>query len=52
MTGDRIADIWGERTPHAKGTVWPARVDSRLDPGIDDNDVDQWVQSACLLCNS
>jgi len=23
---DRIADIWGQRTPHSKGTVWPTRV--------------------------
>lgn len=23
---DRIADIWGERTPHSQGTVWPARM--------------------------
>ncbi len=25
---DRIADIWGPRTAHPRGTVWPARVDT------------------------
>jgi len=30
---DRIADVHGERTPHAKGTVWPARVDLHLVDG-------------------
>ncbi|MEP7177470.1 MAG: molybdopterin-dependent oxidoreductase [Pseudonocardiales bacterium] len=49
---DRIADIWGQRTPHAKGTVWPARVDEHLEPGLTDSDVDRWVQSACLLCSN
>ncbi|WP_127550258.1 molybdopterin oxidoreductase family protein [Actinoplanes sp. OR16] len=49
---DRIADIWGERTPHAKGTVWPARVDQHLEDGIDEEQVEQWVPSACLLCSN
>ena len=49
---DRIADIWGERTPHAKGTVWPARIDAHLDAGIGEDEVDRWVQSACLLCSN
>ena len=49
---DRIADIYGLRTPHAKGTVWPARVDQYLDPGIAESDVESWVQSACLLCSN
>jgi anaerobic selenocysteine-containing dehydrogenase len=49
---DRIADIWGERTPHAQGTVWPARVDLHLEGGITERDVDRWVQSACLLCSN
>ena len=35
---DRIADIWGDRTPHGKGSVWPARVDLHLDPGISAGD--------------
>lgn len=49
---DRIADIWGERTPHAQGTVWPARVDLHLADGVAEEDVDRWVQSACLLCSN
>jgi anaerobic selenocysteine-containing dehydrogenase len=49
---DRIADIWGSRTPHDKGTVWPARVDQHLVDGIAESDVERWVQSACLLCSN
>jgi anaerobic selenocysteine-containing dehydrogenase len=49
---DRVGDIWGELTPHARGTVWPARVDMHLEPGISEQDVDRWVQSACLLCSN
>jgi anaerobic selenocysteine-containing dehydrogenase len=49
---DRTQDIWGMRTPHARGTVWPARVDTYLDPGLSTDDVDSWVQSACLLCSN
>lgn len=49
---DRIADIWGERTPHSKATVWPARVDLHLDEGVTESDVDRWVQSACVLCSN
>src|SRR5512143_2503787 len=49
---DRIADVYGEPTPHARGTVWPARVDQYLDEGVAENDVDRWVQSACLLCSN
>jgi anaerobic selenocysteine-containing dehydrogenase len=49
---DRIADIWGSRTPHAKSTVWPARVDQHLAEGVEESEVDRWVQSACLLCSN
>ena len=49
---DRIADVHGTATPHGRGTVWPARVDLRLEPGIAEADVDRWVQSACLLCSN
>ncbi|GAA2128903.1 molybdopterin oxidoreductase family protein [Nocardioides bigeumensis] len=49
---DRIADIYGTRTPHSRGTVWPARVDQYLDEGVREGDVDRWVQSACLLCSN
>jgi anaerobic selenocysteine-containing dehydrogenase len=47
---DRIADIWGRRTPHARSTTWPVRVDQFLAEGVDEADV-QWVQSACVLCS-
>jgi anaerobic selenocysteine-containing dehydrogenase len=49
---DRVADIWGVRTPHARGTVWPARVDMQLDEGVLVEQVDSWVQSACVLCSN
>lgn len=49
---DRIADIWGARTPHAKDAAWPVRVDLHLDPGLAESDVDRWVQSACVLCSN
>lgn len=49
---DRIADIWGTRTPHARDTPWPVRVDLHLDEGLAPSDVDTWVQSACVLCSN
>ncbi len=49
---DRIADIWGERTPFAPGSAWPDRVDTMLAPGLDEHDVDRWVKSACVLCSN
>ena len=49
---DRITDIYGVRTPHPKGTVWPARLDQHLDEGLGEYDVEAWVQSACLLCSN
>ena len=49
---DRIADIWGERTPHGSGQAWPERVDQVLTEGLTDGDVDRWVQSACVLCSN
>ncbi|WP_432548858.1 molybdopterin oxidoreductase family protein [Kineococcus sp. SYSU DK004] len=49
---DRIADVWGTRTPHPRGTPWPVRVDSHLDAGLDESGVDRWVQSACVLCSN
>jgi anaerobic selenocysteine-containing dehydrogenase len=47
---DRIANPWGERTPHPRATSWPSRVDQQLAEGIDRKEVDRWVQSACVLC--
>jgi anaerobic selenocysteine-containing dehydrogenase len=49
---DRIADIWGDRTPHARDTSWPVRVDLQLGEGLGEDDVDRWVQSACVLCSN
>ncbi|WP_338890175.1 nitrate reductase [Rhodococcus sovatensis] len=46
---DRIAEPWGTRTPYGPGTPWPARVDSYLADGLDEQDVDRWVQSASVL---
>ncbi len=37
---DRIAEPWGERTPYGRGTPWPVRVDSYLEPGVTAGDVD------------
>ncbi|MET7280554.1 molybdopterin oxidoreductase family protein [Kribbella sp. NPDC005582] len=50
MSVDRVADIWGERTPHARDTAWPVRVDQEL--AVDPGEVDTWVQSACVLCSN
>ncbi len=52
VTTGRIADIWGERTPYAEGDVWPDRIDTHLLDGVPPDDVDRWVQSACLLCSN
>ncbi|WP_035928694.1 molybdopterin oxidoreductase family protein [Kocuria rosea] len=49
---DRIADIWGTRTPFARGRRWPVRVDQVLAEGLAEEDVDRWVQSACVLCSN
>jgi ferredoxin-nitrate reductase len=49
---DRIADPWGERTPLAAGGAWPVRVDQYLAEGVAEQDVERWVQSACVLCSN
>lgn len=46
---DRIAEAWGTRTPYARGTTWPTRVDSFLADGTAPHDVERWVQSASIL---
>lgn len=46
---DRIAEPWGTRTPYGPGESWPVRVDTHLAPGLDESDVDEWVQSASIL---
>src|SRR5947209_9475282 len=47
---DRIADIWGARTPYEAGGRWPERTDEFLT--IPPEQVDRWVQSACVLCSN
>ena len=49
---DRVSDVWGERTPYAVGGRWPSRPDMELDEGLEPEDVDTWVTSACLLCSN
>lgn len=46
---DRIANVWGTRTPYGPGEEWPVRVDSYLEEGVSPGDVDRWVQSATIL---
>jgi anaerobic selenocysteine-containing dehydrogenase len=47
---DRVADVWGARTPHGKDTEWPVRVDLEL--SVAEAEVERWVQSACVLCSN
>ncbi|MFE6257437.1 molybdopterin oxidoreductase family protein [Agromyces sp. NPDC057865] len=49
---DRVEDVWGSRTPFARGGRWPDRVDQQLAEGIGEADVDRWVRSACVLCSN
>lgn len=49
---DRIGNIWGTRTPFGRGERWPVRADQVLAEGLTDDDVDRWVQSACVLCSN
>lgn len=49
---DRIARPWGTRTPFPRGGDWPVRVDSYLAAGVEESDVDEWVQSCCVLCSN
>ncbi|WP_460546452.1 molybdopterin oxidoreductase family protein [Glycomyces halotolerans] len=46
---DRIAEPWGARTPYGPGEPWPVREDLYLQDGLDEADVDRWVQSATIL---
>ena len=45
---DRIKEPWGTRTPYATGEPWPLRVDSFLEEGVSEGEVDRWVQTASL----
>lgn len=49
---NRIGEVWGLRTPHAAGSAWPARVDSYLQPGVSEREVQRWVPSVCPLCSN
>ncbi|MFS0718774.1 nitrate reductase [Arthrobacter sp. 1P04PC] len=49
---DRIGNIWGSRTPYPRDGLWPVRVDQALAEGVAEDDVDRWVQSACVLCSN
>ena len=46
---DRIVDVWGRRTPYARGGRWPVRVDTHLAGGVREDDVERWVQTASSL---
>src|SRR5436190_15169319 len=46
---ERISNPWGERTPYGTGEQWPVRVDSNIEDGIHEEDVERWAQSASLL---
>ncbi|MEW2812970.1 nitrate reductase [Streptomyces massasporeus] len=48
-SADRIADVWGSRTPYEPGTSWPSRTDIHLAEGLGEQDVERWVQAASLL---
>lgn len=50
--GSRIEDLWGARTPFGRGEHWPERVDTALEAGLTEHDVDRWVRSACTLCSN
>ena len=52
MDTDRVADIWGVRTPHPGGSRWPARIDQFLVAGVTAAEVERWVRGACLLCSN
>ncbi|MFI7121114.1 molybdopterin oxidoreductase family protein [Amycolatopsis sp. NPDC049868] len=49
---ERIAEVWGERTPFPRGAAWPRRADIHLEAGVTESDVDRWVRSACVLCSN
>src|SRR5215204_2002985 len=46
---DRIANLWGKRTPFGPSEDWPVRVDQILEEGVSEEDVDRWVQTASIL---
>jgi ferredoxin-nitrate reductase len=46
---DRIANLWGKRTPFGPGEDWPVRVDQFLEEGVSEDEVNRWVQTASIL---
>src|SRR5215203_3372127 len=46
---DRIANLWGKRTPFGPSEDWPVRVDQILEEGVSEDDVDRWIQTASIL---
>ncbi|MGN6753148.1 MAG: molybdopterin oxidoreductase family protein [Intrasporangium sp.] len=46
---DRITDVWGARTPYARGGRWPERTDAHFADGVSPEDVDRWVRTASTL---
>jgi anaerobic selenocysteine-containing dehydrogenase len=48
----RVADVWGARRPHPRGTDWSPRVDLELADGLTEDEVDSWVGSACVHCSN
>src|SRR4051812_36817556 len=46
---DRIAQPWGTRTPYGSGERWPTRVDTYLEEGCTEDEVERWVQTASIL---
>jgi anaerobic selenocysteine-containing dehydrogenase len=49
MTGDRIMDPWGARTPYGPGESWPERVDEHYGDGVTPDDVERWATTASVL---
>jgi anaerobic selenocysteine-containing dehydrogenase len=49
LVRDRIADLWGPRTPYGRDWAWPQRVDLSLADGVSERDVERWVPTASLL---
>src|ERR671921_2380464 len=46
---DRIANLWGKRTPFGGGEEWPVRVDQVLEEDVSEDEVDRWIQTASIL---
>ena len=46
---DRIADPWGTRTPYARASQWPVRVDTFVTEGVAAEEVERWVATASIL---